>query len=48
MNKIKNKEGGFLQIIIAIIVILLIMKFMGVTVSGVFNWFSSFFSGVFR
>ena len=44
----KNKEKGFLQIIIFIIIALLIMKFLGVTVSGVWNWFVSFFSGVFQ
>ncbi|KKS50194.1 MAG: hypothetical protein UW01_C0001G0053 [Candidatus Nomurabacteria bacterium GW2011_GWA2_43_66] len=48
INKMKNKEKGFLQIIIFIIIALLIMKFLGVTVSGVWNWFVSFFSGVFQ
>lgn len=44
----KNKQRGFIQIIIFIIVALLIMKFLGVTVSGVLNWFTSFFRGVLR
>ena len=48
INKMKNKEKGFLQIIIFIIIALLIMKFLGVTVSRVWNWFVSFFSGVFQ
>ncbi|MFA5841165.1 MAG: hypothetical protein WC847_02755 [Candidatus Paceibacterota bacterium] len=44
----KNKQGGFIQIIIFIIVALLIMKYFGITISGVINWFTSFFSGVLR
>jgi uncharacterized protein involved in cysteine biosynthesis len=43
-----NKKGGFLQIIILIIVALLIMRYMGITISGVLNWFTAFFSGVLR
>lgn len=43
-----NTKGGFLQIIILIIIALLIMKYMGITISGVFDWFASFFSGVLR
>ncbi|MFA5931843.1 MAG: hypothetical protein WC793_00480 [Candidatus Paceibacterota bacterium] len=44
----KNNQSGFIQIIIFIIVALLIMKFLGITVSGVLNWFMSFFRGVLR
>jgi len=53
-NRIKNparrsgKQNGFLQMIIIIIVALLIMKYFGITISGVFNWFSSFFRSVLR
>jgi len=49
-NKTKNnnKEGGFLQIIIFIIIALLIMKYFGVTISGVINWFSAFFGSVLK
>ena len=43
-----GEQGGFIQIIIAIIIVLIIMKFLGVTVSGVYNWFVSFFSDVLR
>jgi hypothetical protein len=46
-NKIK-KEGGFLQIIILIIIALLIMKYLGITVSGLVDWFVSFFGSVLR
>jgi uncharacterized protein involved in cysteine biosynthesis len=44
----KNNKSGFIQIIIIIIVALLLMKYFGVTISGVVNWFSSFFSGVLK
>ena len=47
--KIKNKdEGGFLQLIILIIIALLIMKYLGITVSGVIDWFVSFFGSVLK
>lgn len=45
----KNKnEGGFLQLIILIIIALLIMKYLGITVSGVIDWFISFFGSVLK
>jgi len=44
----KNKQGGFLEIIILVIIALLLMKYFGITISGVVNWFASFFSGVLR
>ncbi|MDR3519943.1 MAG: hypothetical protein P4L63_03620 [Candidatus Pacebacteria bacterium] len=47
-NKIKNKEGGFIELIILIIIALLIMKYFGITISGVVNWFESFFRSVLR
>lgn len=53
-NNIKNparfggKQDGFLEIIILIIIALLLMKYFGITISGVVNWFSSFFSGVLK
>ena len=43
-----NKQGGFIRIIIAIVVILILMKYSGITVSQVVNWFTSFFSSVFK
>jgi uncharacterized protein involved in cysteine biosynthesis len=50
-NIIKNnssKQGGFLEIIIIIIIALLLMRYFGITVSGVVNWFISFFHSVLR
>lgn len=48
-NKIKNNSsGGFLEIIIIVIIALLLMRYFGITVSGVINWFMSFFRNVLR
>lgn len=44
----KNQSGGFLQIIIIVIIALLILKYLGLTISGVWNWFTSFFASVLR
>ena len=41
-NKREYTQGGFLQIIIVIVVALFAMKFFGITFSEVFDWFSSF------
>ncbi|MEK9181891.1 MAG: hypothetical protein AAB786_02610 [Patescibacteria group bacterium] len=46
--KNKNKQSGFLQIIILIIIVLFIMKFSGVTISNAVNWFKVTFSSVFK
>jgi hypothetical protein len=45
---VKNKEGGFLEIIVVILIALFIMKYMGVTISDVVIWFKTTFSGVLR
>ena len=34
-----NKQGGFLEIIVLIIIALLIMKYFGITLSAVINFF---------
>ncbi|MBU0998708.1 hypothetical protein KKG24_00145 [Patescibacteria group bacterium] len=43
-----SKENGFIQIIILLIISLFVMKFFGITISEVFNWFSSFFKSVLK
>ena len=48
MKKSETKDGGFLQIIIVIIVALLIMKYFGVTISEVVIWFKTFFASVLK
>ncbi len=48
-KKIKNtKQGGFLQVIIIILIALLIMKFFGITISEVIYRFKIFFDSVLR
>lgn len=43
MNNIrKNKNAGFVEIIVIVIVALLLMKYFGATVSTVLNWIKEF------
>ena len=44
----RNKNGGFIQIIVTLIIVLFIMKYSGVTVSDVVNWFKMTFGDVLR
>lgn len=39
INKIKNKEGGFLKLIILIVVVLLLMRYFHITISGILAYF---------
>ncbi|MBI2594815.1 MAG: hypothetical protein HYW38_00960 [Candidatus Colwellbacteria bacterium] len=43
-----TKQGGFLELIIFILVALLIMKYFDITISEVIYWFKSFFASVLR
>jgi len=43
-----GRQGGFLEFIVLIIVALLIMKYMGLTISEVIAWFKDFFGSVLR
>lgn len=47
-NEIKNTKGGFIELIILLIIVLLLMKYFGITISGVVYWFESFFRNVLR
>ena len=51
----KNKEGGFLEIIVIIVIALLLMKYFGITVSTVIGWikifiawFTTFFKDILK
>jgi len=46
MNKFNNKQGGFLKIILLIIVIVFLMSYFHITISGIFNWISHIFHDV--
>lgn len=39
INDVKNKEGGFLKLIIIIVIALLLMKYFGITISGILAYF---------
>ena len=50
INKIKNKEGGFIELIIVIIVVLLLLRYLNVQISitDTVNWFLNLFHSVFK
>ncbi|MEK7071469.1 MAG: hypothetical protein AAB943_00865 [Patescibacteria group bacterium] len=43
-----TKQGGFLQIIILVLIVLFIMKYSGVTISDAKEWFETTFADVLR
>lgn len=47
MKNLENqKEGGFIYIIIVIVVALLLMRYMGITITGTIAWLESLFYSV--
>lgn len=46
-NNLKNQNGGFIGIIIMIVIVLLIMQYYGLTLTGIWNWFWSLVQSVF-
>jgi hypothetical protein len=38
----RNKEGGFIELIVLVVIALLLMKYFGVTVSMVLDWAKEF------
>ncbi len=47
MDRLKNKEGGFLRLIILIVILLLLMKYFDTTFSDMWNLLKSVFGGFF-
>ncbi len=47
MRNFKNKQGGLVYVIIVIIGALLLMRYMGVTFTGVYNWFRDLLISVY-
>ena len=43
----RNKQSGFLKLIIFIIVVLFLIKYFNVSVSDVLNWLKALFNSVF-
>ncbi len=49
MNNLeKNNKGGFIAIILVIVIALLVLRYFGITISGVIDWIISLFRGVIR
>ncbi len=46
-NNLKNLQGGFIGTIVLIVVILLIMNYFGITLSGIWNWLWNLIVSVF-
>ncbi len=38
----RNKEGGFIELIVLVVIALLLMKYFGVTISMVIHWAKEF------
>jgi hypothetical protein len=47
MNKLKNKNGGFLELIIIIILAIFLLNYFHLSVDGVLNWFRVAFNNIF-
>ncbi|MBU0612268.1 hypothetical protein KKA39_00870 [Patescibacteria group bacterium] len=48
-NNIKNKNGGFgiLKLIIFIIIVIFLMNYFHITISGIINWFGTMLHNIF-
>ncbi|MFA6524009.1 MAG: hypothetical protein WC264_00850 [Candidatus Paceibacterota bacterium] len=42
----KNKQGGFLKLIIFIIVVIFLMNYFHITITGIVNWFVTMFQNI--
>lgn len=45
-KKLENKEGGFLQLILFIVAVILILWYFHLTVHDIYNWFITMFNNV--
>jgi hypothetical protein len=45
-NNLKNQQGGFLELIVVLIITFLIMRYYGITFTGIFNWLRDLFLSV--
>lgn len=43
---LKNKQRGFIELIIVIVIALLLMNYYGLTFRGIFEWFKGLFLSV--
>ncbi len=47
-SNIKSEQGGFLKLIVLIVIALLLMKYFKVSVTDVIDWFKTVFNSVFK
>ena len=47
-NRVKSSQGGFLQLIIFVIVLLFLFKYFNISISDAINWFKVTFENVFK
>ncbi len=47
INQMKNKEGGFLQLIILIVVLFFVIKYFHISASDVYDWFVTLIQTLF-
>ncbi|OGI95004.1 hypothetical protein A2917_01320 [Candidatus Nomurabacteria bacterium RIFCSPLOWO2_01_FULL_42_17] len=45
-NNLKNQNRGFLQLIIIIVIALLLMRYFGITISGILDYFHLTWAGI--
>lgn len=46
-NNLKNQKGGFVKLIILIVIVIFLMSYFHVTFTGLFNWFVGVLKSVF-
>ena len=46
INNLKNRKGGFLELIIFIIVAFLLMRYFHITLTQIFDWLKGLFNSV--
>lgn len=42
----KNQQGGFIELIIVIIIVFLLMRYFGLTFTGIIDWLYNLFQSV--
>ncbi|MEO5635370.1 MAG: hypothetical protein ABIS26_02440 [Candidatus Paceibacterota bacterium] len=45
-NNMQNRQGGFIEIIVMLIIIFLIMRYFGLTFTGIIAWIENLFHSV--
>ncbi|MFM7089005.1 MAG: hypothetical protein ACKOW9_05780 [Candidatus Paceibacterota bacterium] len=45
-KNLKNQQGGFLELIVVIIIVMLVMRYYGLTFTGIWSWVENLFWSV--